>query len=216
MRAADFVTHYSCNTLHLQKKGKHIKKQLRFLTLLPIVFLAVAGNAAASNIVTNQSFETGNLSGWTLGGNTGFTGVTSSDGLGMPCQDGNHCASLGPVGSDGTLSQTLSTVSGAAYTFSFWFAAFGNSPSDFSVSWDGGTPLFSVTNPNTGGFWTQYSYTVTGTGSDTIQFAFRDDPNIIVLDNVSVSQSESATPEPATVGLLAAGLMAMACRSRRA
>jgi hypothetical protein len=181
---------------------------VRFFTLLPIVFLAVAGDAAASNIVTNGSFETGDFSGWTQGGNTGSAFVGWSGTFGRSCQDGHNCAFLRAVGSDETLSQTLSDVVGTDYTLMFWLGAVGNDPSDFSVSWDGGTPLLSATDPITGSLWTQYSYTVTGTGSDTIQFAFRDDPQYIYLDNVSVS----ATPEPATLGLLAAGLMAMAFR----
>jgi hypothetical protein len=152
---------------------------VRLLTLLPIVFLAVAGNAAASNIVTNGSFETGDFSGWTQSVNTGSVFVGWSGTFGRSCQDGLYCAFLGPVGSDETLSQTVSDVPGTDYTFSFWLGAVGDDPSDFSASWDAGTPLLSVTDPIIGSLWTQYSYTVTGTGSDTIQFAFRDDPQYI-------------------------------------
>ena len=122
---------------------------------------------------------------------------------------------MGPVSSDGTLSQTLTTVAGAQYTVSFWFASVGDNPSDFSASWDG-TVLLSLTNPNTGANWTQFTFQVTGTGSDTLQFAFRDDPAYLALDNVSVTEnSGQSVPEPSSFLLLGTGVLGLGGIARR-
>jgi hypothetical protein len=179
------------------------------LTLLVLTGLPLC----ATNLLTNGGFETGNFTGWTTGGNFNNLGVTSGAySYYSGAEEGSFYAVLGPVGSDGTLAQSFSDTAGAEYTFSFWLAAVGDVTSDFSASWDGGTPLLSVTNPNTGAVWTEYTFDVIGTGLDTIQFAFRDDPAYFALDNASV---DPAIPEPASLTLLGCGLLALAYRLRR-
>lgn len=193
---------------------------MRLKTLLVVVALAVAlmfsaPKTFAQNLLTNGSFETSDFTGWTTGGNFGDTFVeTGAFSYYSGAQDGLYYAALGPVGTDGTLSQTFSDTAGGHYTFSFWFASNGDNPSDFTASWDG-TPLLSLTNPNTGTTWSQYSYNVTGTGSDTIQFAFRDDPAYMALDNVSVSGVAPTTPEPSSILLLGTGIVALGGMARR-
>jgi hypothetical protein len=193
---------------------------MRLKTLLVIValvvFVASAPAIFAQNLVTNGSFETGDFTGWTTGGNFEDTEVVSGafyDYTGA--EDGNFYAVLGPVGSDGTLSQTLTDHAGAQYTISFWFGSVGDNPSDFSASWDG-TQLLSLTNPNTGAAWSQYTYQVTGTGSDTLTFAFRDDPGYMSLDNVSVTEnSGQSVPEPSSLLMLGTGVLGLGGVVRR-
>src|ERR1700720_434988 len=78
---------------------------------------ALAGAAPAAELVTNGSFETGDFTGRSLTGNTCFTGV---DGNAVP-GDGIFAAFLGPVGSNGTLPQTLDTLPGRFYNINFEF-----------------------------------------------------------------------------------------------
>lgn len=194
---------------------------MRPKTLLVVVALAAAlmfsaPKTFAQNLVTNGSFETNDFTGWTTGGNFQDTFTeTGSFYQFTGAQDGLYYAAMGPVGSDGTLSQTFSDTAGGHYTFSFWFNAVGDNPSDFSASWDGNS-LLALTNPSTGGTWTQYSYNVTGTGTDTIQFAFRDDPGYMALDNVSVSPAGGgSTPEPSSILLLGTGIIGLGGMARR-
>ena len=193
---------------------------MRLKTLLVVVALAFCLCAAAptfaQNLVTNGSFETGDFSGWTTGGNFEFTQVTSGpfDSY-TGAQDGTFYVTAGPVGSDGTLSQTLSTVAGAQYQISFWLAAVGDDPSDFSVSWNG-TQLLSLTDPNTGANWMNYTFNVTGTGSDTLKFSFMDSPAYIAFDNVSVTEvSGTSVPEPSSFLLLGTGALGLGGFIRR-
>ncbi len=169
--------------------------------------LAVSANAV--NIVSNGSFETSDFSGWTLVGdplnNFVDTGFSS---------DGTFAAWLGEVGGTGTLSQTIATVVGQAYTFSFDFAGDGDSPSSFAAAFGSNTVL-SVVDPAFDLNYNTYSYSVTATSALTnVQFTFQDDAFYVNLDNVQVSAQ--AVPEPASFVALGMGAVALIRRRRKA
>ncbi len=168
---------------------------------------------ADANLLTNGSFETGDFTGWTLAGNTGYTGVC--DGCeGYTAEDGVDFAYMGAVGSDALLSQSFSDVSGDSYDFSFWYNNDnGGTPEDFSAYWDGTQLLSIVDSPNTDG-WVNYTFTETGTGTDTVQFDARNDPSYDALDNASVA-GVSPIPEPSSFLLMGSGLLGLAGAVRR-
>ena len=187
------------------------------LVVVAVALLLCAPMAFGQNLLTNGSFETGDFTGWTTGGNFEFSEVTSGafyDYTGA--QQGTFYGVFGPVSTPGTLSQSFSDSAGTQYTFSFWLASVGDNPSSFSASFDGQVEL-NLTNPNTGANWTQFSFSATGTGNDTISFSFRDDPGYIGLDNVSVvAQSGQGTvPEPSSFLLMGSGALALAGVIRR-
>src|SRR5262245_4914753 len=161
---------------------------MKRLVLGIAVVAALCGGVrqARADLVVNGGFETGNFNGWTVSGNTGFTGVANGNSLPgdvnhFGAHSGTYAAFLGPVGSDGQLSQTqtLATVAGQTYTFSFWLASTGGQPNDFTAFWDG-TQVYSEVDPTSFGVGHNYqnhTFTVVATGSSTqITFSYRQDP----------------------------------------
>jgi hypothetical protein len=191
------------------------KNLCRLLSALLVLALPLC----AGNILINPGFETGDFTGWTTSGNFEFTYVVSGGFYAYTgAQAGDYYAVMGPVGSDGILSQSFADIAGETYNFSFWINAIGDQYSDFAAYWNA-VPLVSLSDPTTDGAWTQIgtgllSFTQTGSGNDTISFHFRDDPAFIALDSVSVDRSGNA-PEPATFLLVGAGLILFGYRFRR-
>jgi hypothetical protein len=215
--------------LSLQRHRFHVSRLLSLAFAGAICSLSFPGSASATsivcqsvagNVIANCGFETGDLSGWTQGGNLGFTGVNGS--LFVPASgdtynpnSGSWQADLGPVGSDGMLSQTIATTPGDIYQIKFFMAGEGGNGSDFSAIFNGITLLATI-NP-VQQFYTSYSYLQTATGtSTTLEFDFRNDTSFQVLDDVSVTDTSAPTlPEPGTWGLLSLGLAAAAAIARR-
>ncbi|MGC2111857.1 MAG: PEP-CTERM sorting domain-containing protein [Candidatus Korobacteraceae bacterium] len=194
--------------------------RLKPLLVVLALCLLVSAPTFAQNLVSNGSFETGDFTSWGTTGNFEFSTVTSGAFyVYTGAEDGNFYGTFGPVGSLGGITQSLTTTAGTGYNFSFWLNAVGDDPSAFQALWDG-SPVLAMSDPTTGGVWTQYSFHETGTGHDTIEFDFQDDPAYIALDNVVVSSSATSTstgttPEPSSFILLGTGVLALGGFVRR-
>lgn len=168
-------------------------------TFLAAAILASALAAPArANMIVNGDFETGNLTGWTQGGNTYASGV------GNLFHTGQYGYEMGPPTTTGSLTQTIATTPGNTYYFSFWVKNMSAGSNEFTAYWDN-TPLVSFQNAALF-YFTQYSFTVTAEDAATdVRFVYRHDTDFYGLDDVSVVPA----PEPATLTLVllaAAGL----------
>jgi hypothetical protein len=170
---------------------------------------AAPQSVAGPNLVTNPGFETGDFTGWTLGGNTDTFAAGVQCGGGSFVKEGSCSAWSAAIGTPVTFSQTIPTVIGQIYEVDFWALFDGGNHSSFAATF-GGTSLSSLNNPSGTLNFSRSNLVATGT-STTLTFSLRDDPGFIFLDAVNVA----AVPEPATFALLGVGMAAFGLRRQR-
>ena len=176
--------------------------------------------APAQNIVANPGFEANTtFAPWSLVDPDPF-GPLSVVGVNPAfAHSGMHYAALGTgTASLASLSQTLTTTPGGAYSLVFWLAHDVTGPpppisNTFQVFFDG---VLLQTFTDVGVFnYQQFTFqNLVATGSSTsLEFRFMDTNDFFRLDDVSVS-----VPEPSATALLAlpgfAGLLLLYFRLR--
>lgn len=193
--------------------------QPSFLKPLLLAILAVpVFPAAASNIVDNPGFESGDLTGWTSNAPAFGVGVDNNSG---DVHSGNFGVYFGTDPSNPTLdsflSQTLNTSVGEKYTLSFWMSDYQADAlgGHFNVNL-GGSQLFNLTDVAQQDF-TLYSATYTATSASTLlQFDANNVPGWFGLDDVSVTANQvTSVPEPSTWIILLTGMAFLACLPKR-
>ena len=166
------------------------------LTVINNTGAAVVGSGPAitvayATLVLNGNFETGSFSPWTLSGpDTNCIFVDGGSISGISPHSGNYLAALASHGSPSFLSQSIPTMTGAAYLLSFWMNnPSASTPSEFLVSWDGNTLLDEVNSSPTPG-WIKLQVMVTATGTNSVlQFGGQDDNSALGLDDVTLVQA---------------------------
>jgi hypothetical protein len=214
----------------MARNGRSTRLVLGMICLSPL--------AMAQNLVVNPGFETaGSFAPWVAsnyGGNGGARWVVSSTPGGA--HSGTHFASTGCNGSLGAtciapdpgagawLYQDLTTVPGASYTLTFYYApgsSVGGGAAELQVLWGPSTtPLTTGGNgsctgncvfDNTGigsSAYTQYTVGLTATASTMrLEFLGRQDPQVDFLDDISVTPPVAVpTLGPLSLLLLMIGL----------
>jgi hypothetical protein len=183
-----------------------------------VALLTAAGTQVnAANLVSNGGFETGDLTGWTtfptVGTytftNTGYNGVrTAGSAQGVSAYAGEYLLAFGNYPSEGVagVSQTLSTIVGQNYNLSlYWGDNKSNGAGDqlFEVLWNGSA--VDTINGETATTWTNLSFLVKGTGSDTLTLEGYSNAGYNDVDNVSVT----VTPLPGALSMFGAGLVSL-------
>ena len=159
---------------------------------------SIAGEISVG-LIQNGGFETGDLTDWTLVGNTSiggnvYNGVVNSQSLtggagGEYVLSGEYGMFLGDTNL-ATLSQSFDTVPGEEYQVSFWMDNPTNGAGqEFLVDWitNGVTDtVFSLVNPPKMA-WTNVVFVITAGGpTTTLQFAAENPPGGFGLDEVAV------------------------------
>jgi hypothetical protein len=203
-----------------ERKTIGVSRNINFLLILlglvtaPLQATPSQCDGVAGNVVANCGFETGGFTGWVESGNSGFNSVLSIfDGFdGLDPNSGLHFAVLGPVLSEGYLTQTFSTIPGATYRLNFYLGSDGATPNNFSAAWDGAAIFSQADIPSTGGGYLPSSFLETASGvTTTLTFGFRNDPGWLALDDVSVARN---IPEPTSVMVMLTALAGLAILSK--
>ncbi len=171
----------------------HMRSTSQILVAVAL-FLTTASRALcqpAGNLVQNGGFETGDFTGWNESGNS--EGLLVS--LGLP-HSGNFGVVFGSADTPAYISQTLATSPGETYTLSFWVASGdndGGTPNEFIVKWSEETIVDEADMVVPA--WTNMQFQVTAiSDSTTLTFGGWDNPDYILLDDVSVAIPGLAQP----------------------
>jgi hypothetical protein len=175
----------------------HARKAVPFVCVLGFVL----ASPARADLVVNGGFETGTLSGWTVGGNINGTRVH---------RDLVHTGAYGFETAarleTGFLTQSIATIPGATYSFSFWLKNTRGGDNQFTALWDGATVFHAVNLATStlvnGTYFSQYTFQLPAADSSTeIRFVYMNGGGFFGLDDVSVQLHSLPVPEPADLAL---------------
>ncbi|MGA2219939.1 MAG: hypothetical protein ABSG51_17755 [Terracidiphilus sp.] len=209
-----------------------MRKYIGFSCIAFCLFLAVPQSRAsgsctsiAGNLVANCGFETGDFTSWSLSGSEvpselnfqyGVEGQDPVD-LIIP-HSGSDQAFFATLDADATtISQSLATTSGDAYTITFWLAQdtavvtpYSN---ELSASFGADSLIDETAVPVEG--YTEYSFTEDATSSSTLlSLTLGNDLGEFLLDDVSVVQAPTV-PEPPAWTLVLLGMIGSAFLCKR-
>ena len=204
---------------------------MKLSSLYILAALVLVGNGAgelkATNLIVNGSFETPNVgtnwANFANGAVLGWNDTSGSDGIeidyspviGGPAYDGNQSLEVDATTFD-TVSQTVNGLTVGQKYLLFW--AYGDRPTSGPqqldayfggnlVTIDADTP---ATDGNSSLVWFPQSFTITATStSEVLSFAAVDVGGLPSYGNEIDAVSLGEIPEPATLLLLAPGLIGL-------
>jgi Right handed beta helix region/Bacterial Ig-like domain/Protein of unknown function (DUF642) len=179
----------------LVSEGEIFNNQSNNITITNNITTSAPPPPPPGQLVVNGGFETHDFAGWSIGGNSAVISFGPQVYISTNAQSGQYAASLGSMGSDGSLSQSIQTTAGQHYTLDFWLANLEGGINDFTVKWNGQS-LLALTNAPAQGY-TEYRFDVVGTaGTSQLEFDERQDISSWSLDSISVTAAGSGPPPP--------------------
>lgn len=209
------------------------------LIAVAATFAVAAPLAAHANLIVNGGFEADvqASASWTvLAGLTGWqadasSGVELRNALAGLAHDGANYVELdtnpGTFGNttfdnstNSGIWQTVGTQAGSSYELTWFYsprAGVAASSNDIKVYWNDAllTTSSGDGTAQAGNVWSSFSFTVTGTGSDTLRFAAGGIADRLGGGLDSVSLVAAPIPEPGSLALMLAGLAAVGFVARR-
>lgn len=167
----------------------------------------VTDNTQTPPTVSSSTVPVGWTPNYAFALNPASNGVTSAN-----VNSGSFALSIGNLDNELTagISQTFADVAGDTYSGSFWAidGGAGNDPNAYlSLTIDG----IGLASPNqSDATWTEFTFSFTGTGSDTLQIQAQTNSSEWFVDDVSVTGESPLVPEPSSFLLLGTGLVALA------
>ena len=132
----------------LRPQAAIIPALITLLAALTGLLLVPATGSAATNLVTNGTFETGNLSGWTCAAGAATTSART----------GSYALQASPTSSDNArCTQSIPVKASTTYTLSAWVKG-----SNVYLGFEGGTSTWSTSTT-----WNQLTTTFTTSASTT-------------------------------------------------
>ena len=145
-----------------------------------------AGCASGTCAISNGDFELGSFANWTTGGNFTGTAVYATTFDNVAVHGGTYASYWGAIGTDATISQTITANAGDQVLIDFWYADNGGSADHFLCSFDGQT-LVEFTNDTAHTAWTEMTFPVTVMNTNPVlMFSSHNNPAYDYIDDVSV------------------------------
>ncbi len=215
------------NTFTLTKGDIAMKKKLIGILLAVTLVVSLSGAATAMMIpMTNSSFETGDLSGWTIhtydGVAPGVQSIFDSNG-GEITYSATHGSEFAVLAATSSISQNTSWNVGDYISFAWAFSAQDYQPYNDYAWFDPGDGAEIITLSSIGVVgdygetpWSNFTYTYASAGAGDISWGVTNlydcvYDSIMLLDSTSATQEGMpAIPEPTTIALLGIGLAGLA------
>lgn len=179
------------------------------------LIMFTAPTFAGTNLIANPGFETGDFTGWTVGGAFPNIGV---DSYSVDVNSGNFGVFAGNSVQT-SLSQSIVTKIGHSYAVSFALDVYqADATFGYVNLLAGGNTLLALNEPAETDAFTVYTATFNATAATTdVAFQFYNPPGFFGFDDVSVIDTTviHPVPEAPALALLGVGALGIALRRRQ-
>ena len=183
----------------------------RIIVLLTLSLLTGVGSSSQAGLIRNASFEDGDIfgSGGSLspipewgGLETFATDDSDFPHGGFGAHNGSAYAAFGAIGGLDSIEQIIATNPGQVYQLEYWIASDGKVLNEFLVTWNGAVLVNEIDIPAHD--YQRFTFSLTGSPGTTsrLLFAGRNDAGYLSLDDVSLTASPAAVPEPGSLTVL--------------